>query len=116
MDDPDISDGASDNDYSDHEQEVEKDDDDNAEMAEQSSRSDIDRNGKAMGSNVATKPKLDPKDPLRPKGKKSLLCLPEGSLDLRYVIFIWRCFYTMRRSQPLSLHTWLFLLREPYYS
>ena len=71
MDDPDISDGASDNDYSDHEQEVEKDDDDNAEMAEQSSRSDIDRNGKAMGSNVATKPKLDPKDPLRPRRKKA---------------------------------------------
>lgn len=71
MDDPEISDGASENEYSDHEQELEKDDDDNTDMAEQKSRPDTDGNGKVVGSTVPAKPKLDPKDPLRPRRKKA---------------------------------------------
>jgi hypothetical protein len=71
MDDPEISDGASDNEYSDHEQEIEKEDDDNTDMAEQNPRTESDGNGKAAGLTVTVKPKLDPKDPLRPRRKKA---------------------------------------------
>lgn len=71
MDDPEISDGVSENEYSDHEQEVEKEDDDNTAMAEQKPRTDTEGNGKAGGSVTAPKPKLDPKDPLRPRRKKA---------------------------------------------
>jgi hypothetical protein len=71
MDDPEISDGASENEYSDHELEIERDDDDNTDMAEHKSRTDTDGNGKAVGSATAAKPKLDPKDPLRPRRKKA---------------------------------------------
>jgi hypothetical protein len=72
IDDPDVSDGGSENDYSEHEQEpdvVGKEEDDNADMAEQKFRPDSDENGKA--GSTATKPKLDPKDPLRPRRKKA---------------------------------------------
>ncbi|KUJ12496.1 uncharacterized protein LY89DRAFT_593120 [Mollisia scopiformis] len=71
VDDPEVSDGASENEYSDHEQEpdvVGKEEDDNSDMAEQ--KFNVDENGKAAGS-TATKPKLDPKDPLRPRRKKA---------------------------------------------
>lgn len=73
IDDPEVSDGASENEYSDHEHEpdaVGKDEDDNTDMAEQKYRPDVDENGKAAGSTVA-KPKLDLKDPLRPRRKKA---------------------------------------------
>lgn len=71
MDDPEISDGASENEYSDHEPEVEKEDDDNADMAEQNPRTDAEENAKAGESIAPAKPKLDPKDPLRPRRKKA---------------------------------------------
>jgi hypothetical protein len=70
IDDPEVSDGASENEYSDHEQDIEKDEDDNTDMAEQKFRPETDENGKVVG-NVTTKPKLDPKDPLRPRRKKA---------------------------------------------
>lgn len=70
IDDPDVSDGASENEYSDHEQEIGREEDDNTEMAEHKFRPDDEENGK-VGSTVATKPKLDPKDPLRPRRKKA---------------------------------------------
>jgi hypothetical protein len=70
IDDPDVSDGASENEYSDHEQELGREEDDNTDMAEQKFGPD-NENGKAGGSTVATKPKLDPKDPLRPRRKKA---------------------------------------------
>jgi len=73
IDDPEVSDGASENEYSDHEHEpdvVDKEEDDNTDMAEQKFRPGVDENGKAAGSTV-TKPKLDPKDPLRPRRKKA---------------------------------------------
>ena len=69
IDDPDVSEGASENEYSDHEQDLGREEDDNTDMAEQKFRPDDD--GKAGGSTVATKPKLDPKDPLRPRRKKA---------------------------------------------
>lgn len=74
IDDPEVSDGASENDYSDHDHEpdvVDKEEDDNTDMAEQKFRPDVDENGKVGGSTVTTKPKLDPKDPLRPRRKKA---------------------------------------------
>lgn len=74
IDDPEVSDGASENEYSDQEQDpdVLRDEDDNSGMAEQKIRPDADENGKAVGSTVTTtKPKLDPKDPLRPRRKKA---------------------------------------------
>ncbi|CZS96815.1 hypothetical protein WAI453_010173 [Rhynchosporium graminicola] len=74
IDDPEVSDGASENDYSDHEHDpnvVDKEEDDNTDMAEQKFRPDVDENGKVGGSTVTTKPKLDPKDPLRPRRKKA---------------------------------------------
>lgn len=70
IDDPEVSDGVSENEYSDHEQDIEKDEDDNTDMAEQKFRQETDENGKVVG-NVTTKPKLDPKDPLRPRRKKA---------------------------------------------
>lgn len=75
IEDPEVSDGASENDYSDQDHEpdvVGREEDDNTDMAEQKFRPDIDENGKAGGSTVTTtKPKLDPKDPLRPRRKKA---------------------------------------------
>lgn len=74
IDDPEVSEGASENEYSEHEQEdpeaVGNEEDDNTDMAEQKFRPDGEENGKA-GSTVTTKPKLDPKDPLRPRRKKA---------------------------------------------
>ena len=70
IDDPDVSDGASENEYSDHEHEIGREEDDSTDMAEQKFRPDDDENGKVGGS-TATKPKLDPKDPLRPRRKKA---------------------------------------------
>lgn len=73
IDDLEVSDGASENDYSDHEHEhdVVGKEDDNNDMAEQKFRPDGDENGKSAESTVTTKPKLDPKDPLRPRRKKA---------------------------------------------
>jgi hypothetical protein len=71
IDDPDISDGGSENEYSDHEQEIGREEDDNTDMAEQKYIPDDDENGNASGSTVTAKPKLDPKDPLRPRRKKA---------------------------------------------
>lgn len=73
LDDPEISDGASENDYSDHDHEpgvLGKEDDDNHDMAEQKFRREGEENGKS-GSIVTAKPRLDPKDPLRPRRKKA---------------------------------------------
>jgi hypothetical protein len=72
VEDPDVSDGGSENDYSDHEQEpdaVGKEEDESTDMAEQKFRPDSDENGKT--GSTTTKPKLDPKDPLRPRRKKA---------------------------------------------
>jgi len=68
IDDPEVSDGASENEYSDHDQELGKEEDDNTEMAEQKLSGE---NGNAAGSTVTAKPKFDPKDPLRPRRKKA---------------------------------------------
>jgi hypothetical protein len=67
IEDPEVSDGASENDYSDHDQDLGKEEDDNTDMAEQKFRPDAEENG----STVTTKPKYDPKDPLRPRRKKA---------------------------------------------
>lgn len=71
IDDPEVSDGASENEYSDHDPELGKEEDDNTDMAEQKFRPDSDENGTEGGSAVAAKPKYDPKDPLRPRRKKA---------------------------------------------
>ncbi|KAJ5040890.1 uncharacterized protein L3040_005449 [Drepanopeziza brunnea f. sp. 'multigermtubi'] len=75
IDDLEVSDGASENDYSDHDHELdvlEDKEDDNNDMAGQKSRPDVDENGKGAGSTVTTaRPKLDPKDPSRPRRKKA---------------------------------------------
>ena len=68
IDDPDVSEGGSENEYSDHEHEIGREEDDNTDMLEQKFNDD---NGKVGGSTAATKPKLDPKDPLRPRRKKA---------------------------------------------
>lgn len=70
IDEPEISDGASENEYSEHEQDIDKDEDDNTDMAEPKFKKETDENGRVVGSTV-TKPKLDPKDPLRPRRKKA---------------------------------------------
>lgn len=68
IDDPDVSDGGSENEYSEHENDVVgKEEDDN--MAEQKFSADGEENGKE--GSTTTKPKLDPKDPLRPRRKKA---------------------------------------------
>ena len=71
IDDPDVSDGGSENEFSDHEQEVGREEDDNADMAEQQYRPDDNENAKVGESTVTAKAKLDPKDPLRPRRKKA---------------------------------------------
>ncbi|KAK6597527.1 transcription factor [Botrytis cinerea] len=74
IDDPEVSDGASENDYSDHEQELDVigKEGDNQEMAEQKVRPDGEENGNTVGATATvTKPKFDPKDPLRPRRKKA---------------------------------------------
>lgn len=74
IDDPEVSDGPSENDYSDHEQELDVigKEDDNREMAEQKVRPDGEENGNTVGATATvTKPKFDPKDPLRPRRKKA---------------------------------------------
>lgn len=70
IEDPEISDSPSENGDSDHEQEIEKEDD-NTDMAEQKFRPETDEDEKGARSTVTTKPKLDPKDPLRPRRKKA---------------------------------------------
>jgi hypothetical protein len=69
IDDPDVSDGGSENEYSDHE--IGREEDDNTDMAEQKFRPDDEENGKLGKSTGTAKPKLDPKDPLRPRRKKA---------------------------------------------
>jgi hypothetical protein len=71
IEDPEISDSTSENGDSDHEQEIEKEEDDNTDMAEQKFRPETDEDEKGARSTVTTKPKLDPKDPLRPRRKKA---------------------------------------------
>lgn len=76
IDDLEVSDGASENDSSDHDHEpdvLEREEGENTDMAEQKFRPDVDENGKAGGGSAVTtsKPKLDPKDPLRPRRKKA---------------------------------------------
>jgi hypothetical protein len=74
IDDAEVSDGASENEYSDHEQELDVigKEDDNKDMAEQKVRPDGEENGNSVGAAAtATKPKFDPKDPLRPRRKKA---------------------------------------------
>jgi hypothetical protein len=72
IDDPEVSDGASENEYSDHDHDIGGEEDDNTEMAEQKYKPDDDEKGKVGESTVTTKkPKLDPKDPLRPRRKKA---------------------------------------------
>ena len=65
LESPEVSDGGSENEYSEHEQADIKDDD----MAEQKFAEGDEENGK--DGQTATKPKLDPKDPLRPRRKKA---------------------------------------------
>ena len=103
MDDPEISDGASENEYSDHEQEIEKEDDDNTDMAEQNPRTDTNGNGKAAGSTAAVKPKLDPKDPLRPRRKKARrACFACQRAHLTCGMFSRStCLHTSLHSHPL---------------
>lgn len=72
IEDLEISDGGSENEYSDHEHEpdVVKEEDDHTEMAEQRFRpGEVDENGKVVG--LIAKPKAEPKDPLRPRRKKA---------------------------------------------
>jgi hypothetical protein len=69
IDDAEVSDGGSENDYSEHEQEPDVVGKDGDDMAEQKFRPDGEENGK--DGSAATKPKLDPKDPLRPRRKKA---------------------------------------------
>ncbi|EPE25396.1 Zn2/Cys6 DNA-binding protein [Glarea lozoyensis ATCC 20868] len=73
--DPEVSDGASENEYSDQDPDLDvvKEGDDNSSMAEQKVKPETDENGKAVGGSTVTttKPKLDPKDPLRPRRKKA---------------------------------------------
>lgn len=75
MEDPEVSDGASENEYSDQDPDADvvKEGDDNSSMAEQKVKPETDENGKAVGGSTVTttKPKLDPKDPLRPRRKKA---------------------------------------------
>lgn len=69
IEDLEVSDGASENEYSEHEHEpdVVKEEDDHTDMAEQRFRpGEVDENGKAIA-----KPKPEPKDPLRPRRKKA---------------------------------------------
>lgn len=73
IDDAEASDGASDNDYSDHEHlqdplSLVKDEDQHANMAEQKLHPDAADNGETV---PPAKPKFDPKDPLRPRRKKA---------------------------------------------
>lgn len=73
--DPEVSDGASENEYSDQDPETDavKEGDYNSGMAERKLRPETDENGKLVGGSTVTtsKPKLDPKDPLRPRRKKA---------------------------------------------
>ena len=69
IDDPDVSDGDSENEYSDHE--IGREEDENTDMVEQKFVPDDEENGTAGESIVTAKPKLDPKDPLRPRRKKA---------------------------------------------
>ncbi|PBP27705.1 transcription factor [Diplocarpon rosae] len=75
VDDAEVSDGASENDSSDHDHEpdvVDREEDDNTDMAEQRFRPDVDENGQAGESTATTtKPKPDQKDSLRPRRKKA---------------------------------------------
>ncbi|KAG9248039.1 transcription activator of gluconeogenesis [Calycina marina] len=66
-----VSDGISENDRSDHDRDIGREEDDNTDMAEQKFRPESDEDGPAAGSTVNTKPKLDPRDPLRPRRKKA---------------------------------------------
>ena len=69
IDDPDVSDGGSENDYSDHDQETDVVGKEVDDMAEQKFRPDGEEDEK--DGSATTKPKLDPKDPLRPRRKKA---------------------------------------------
>ena len=108
VEDPDVSDGGSENDYSEHEQEpdaVGKEEDESTDMAEQKFRPDSDENGKT--GSTTTKPKLDPKDPLRPRRKKARrACFACQRAHLTCGMFI------LQRKIP-----WLFsaLARQPSY-
>jgi hypothetical protein len=108
VDDPEVSEGASENEYSEHEQEepdaVGREEDDNTDMAEQKFRPDGEENGKA-GSAVTTKPKLDPKDPLRPRRKKARrACFACQRAHLTCGMFV--CFLLFGRTSAWPL-PWL---------
>jgi len=98
IDDPEVSDGASENDYSDHEQELDVvgKEDDNQEMAEQKVRPDGDESGNTVGAAAtATKPKFDPKDPLRPRRKKArraCFACQRAHLTCGMSAFLWASF------------------------
>jgi hypothetical protein len=62
-----ISDGASENEYDDAD--ISKDDHDDENMAEESYK--LEDDGDQNGGAEVKKPKLDPKDPLRPRRKKA---------------------------------------------
>jgi len=69
IEDLEVSDGGSEHEYSDHEHESHTVKEEGHDMAESKFGSgEVDENGKAVG---ATKPKLDAKDPLRPRRKKA---------------------------------------------
>lgn len=61
-----VSDGASENDYSENEREIER-----LRLDDEMTQERVDRNGPTATATSATKPKFDPKDPLRPRRKKA---------------------------------------------
>jgi hypothetical protein len=108
VDDPDVSDGASENEYSDHEQEVGREEDDNTYMAEQNFRPGDDENGKEGGSTVTAKPKLDPKDPLRPRRKKARrACFACQRAHLTCGMFVYICPILSKNMCPCLLELYL---------
>jgi hypothetical protein len=107
IDDPEVSDGASENEYSDHDHDVVgREEDDNTDMTEQKFRPEVDENGKAVGSTTTTKPKLDPKDPLRPRRKKARrACFACQRAHLTCGMFVLHSsLFFKRKVQPSYLH------------
>ena len=108
IEDLEVSEGGSENEYSDHEHEHEHEvvkEEDHADMAEQRFRpGDVDENGKA----VATKPKAEPKDPLRPRRKKARrACFACQRAHLTCGMFASTRAYTFFRIGSLALPRYL---------
>jgi hypothetical protein len=108
IDDLEVSDGGSENDYSDHEHDPDslvKEEDENADMAEQKIRPDGEENGNSGGTAAVTKPKFDPKDPLRPRRKKARrACFACQRAHLTCGMFL----FSLRCASVFDI--WIFLL------